>query len=59
MEIPENRKAKPGFIWQCQACGKKSEDLYGSIGWHSYGWDESCCMNADQVPQTSEDQNHG
>ena len=45
------RYAAPGFIWQCQACGKTSEtDAYGIEGKHSYGWDESCSLNCVQIP---------
>lgn len=39
-----------GQIWQCQACGKTSEDLYGINGKHSRGWDISCVLNAILVP---------
>lgn len=40
------RMAPKGKTWECQACGKKSDDLYGIEGKHSYGWDESCMLNA-------------
>lgn len=47
------RYAKPGFIWQCQACGKTSEtDAYGIEGRHDRGWDESCALNCVQVAAT-------
>lgn len=49
-DIPENRRAPTGMIWRCQACGKTAEDLYGMIGRRSYGWDESCILNAAPVP---------
>lgn len=45
-EIPEARRAPKGHIWQCVHCGKAAEDKYGMIGWHSYGWDESCTLNS-------------
>lgn len=48
--IPENRRASEGRVWQCCACGKLSEDLYGMIGRTGAGWDESCMLNAKQVP---------
>ncbi len=45
------RFAEPGFVWQCQACGKISEtDAYGIEGKHDRGWDESCALNCVQVP---------
>lgn len=49
-EIPEDRRAAPGNIWQCRACGKKAEDEYGIVGWHDRGYDESCVLNSEQVP---------
>lgn len=49
-QIPESRQAPAGHIWQCHACGKTAEDLYGIIGEHSYGWDESCVLNAAPAP---------
>jgi hypothetical protein len=52
-EIPENRRAPDGMIWECRACAKKAEDRYGIIGWHSYGYDESCALNA--VPVSNPD----
>jgi len=47
--IPPDRYPGEGMVWQCGACGKRSEDLYGMIGWHDYGWDESCMLNAVKV----------
>lgn len=41
----KERIAKPGTIWVCGACGKTSRDLYGDKG-SSWGWDESCMLNA-------------
>ena len=52
VEIPEDRRAPSGHVWKCGACGKKSADLYGIVGHHSYGWDESCVLNAVAVPLT-------
>ena len=34
-------------IWVCVACGKTSEDKYGTVN-TSYGWDISCCLNAQE-----------
>lgn len=48
-QIPGDRRPPDGMIWQCAACGKRSEDRYGMVGWHSYGWDESCMLNAVSV----------
>lgn len=56
-EIPEDRRSPEGMIWQCGACGKKSEDRYGLLGWHSYGWDESCMLNCSPVVDTRESTN--
>lgn len=50
-EIPENRRPPAGMIWQCAACGKQAEDLYGMIGWRSGRWDESCMLNAVAIPR--------
>ncbi len=47
----EHRRAKPGYVWWCSACGKYSaEDSHGTIGKHWRGWDVSCAMHAIQVP---------
>lgn len=53
--IPENRRAPEGMIWQCRACGKEAEDLYGMVGWRTRGWDESCMLNAVPVPKQGAD----
>ena len=46
-----DRYAPPGFIWQCQACGKTSDyDSYGTEGKYSRGWDESCALNCALIP---------
>lgn len=42
----EERMAPADGIWVCAACGKTAEDRYGQKGVHSYGWDESCMLNA-------------
>lgn len=44
-----NEIAPEGMVYQCQACGKKSRDLYGDQK-INYGWDESCMLNAALVP---------
>ena len=41
-----NGIAPEGTIYVCGACGKTSEDRFGMVGEHSYGWDESCMMNS-------------
>ena len=41
--------AEEGNLWVCLACGKTSESKYGISGKHSYGWDVSCMMNAEEV----------
>jgi hypothetical protein len=48
-QIPANRVPAKGYCWACAACGKLAADLYGIIGPHSYGYDESCALNAIQV----------
>lgn len=50
-----NKKAKDGHVWVCTACGKRSDWLYGFAGDNdackcSSGWDESCMLNAVEVP---------
>jgi len=47
LEEKDCRIAPDGFIWVCRYCGKKAEDRYGLDGWHDYGWDESCMLNAE------------
>lgn len=41
-----NEDAPEGSVWVCTACGKMARDKYGfkPISW---GWDESCMLNAD------------
>ena len=41
-----DRIAPAGAIWVCAACGKTAKDRYGLEGKHSFGWDESCALNA-------------
>jgi len=40
-----NKVAGEGEVWVCGSCGKRSKDLYGDQT-ISYGWDESCMINA-------------
>ena len=40
-----NQLAEEGQVFVCGACGKRSKDLYGAQR-ISYGWDESCMLNA-------------
>jgi len=44
-----NETAPEGFVFQCQACGKRSKDKYGfdKIDW---GYDESCMLNSTLMP---------
>lgn len=37
--------APKGKVWVCRACGKKSTNKANPT--FSYGWDESCFMNAE------------
>ncbi len=34
--------APDGWVWQCQACGKRTHNRFGLDG----GWDEACMLNA-------------
>lgn len=43
-----NKVADTGKIWVCLACGKTSQDHYGTMG-RSHGWDESCMMNSIEI----------
>jgi hypothetical protein len=45
-----NDSAKEGHIFVCAACGKRSRDRYGEQR-ISRGWDESCMMNAVELPE--------
>jgi len=49
--MQEERMAPDGSIWVCRRCGKTAEDRYGIEGKHSYGWDESCTLNAVLCPK--------
>ena len=40
-----NRLARPGTVFVCPACGKRSHDKYGTLAIDD-GWDESCMMHA-------------
>jgi len=42
----EPRKAPPGSVWVCQACGKYSKDRFGDDPVKSRGWDASCMLNS-------------
>jgi hypothetical protein len=44
---PPEKDAPSGKVWQCMACGKKASNKYS--GGISYGWDVSCCVNAELV----------
>lgn len=44
--MADNRMAPADGIWVCRACGKTAVDRYGMIGPYTYGWDESCALNA-------------
>lgn len=48
------RLAPDGFMWVCQACGKKSRTKYGFDDENNptadRGWDESCMLNSQLVP---------
>lgn len=50
-QVPEDRRAPEGKIWQCHACGKKAVDKYGIIGYRSQGWDESCMLNSSLIEE--------
>lgn len=44
--MSDDRFAPDDGIWVCGACGKTATDRYGIEGEHTYGWDESCMLNA-------------
>ena len=46
-----NKDAPEGHVYVCMACGKQSNDKYGFKA-ISYGWDESCMMNAVLHPRS-------
>jgi hypothetical protein len=41
---PPEQDAPVGTVWVCGACGKQASNRYD--GGISYGWDESCMLNA-------------
>jgi hypothetical protein len=47
-----NEIAPDGYVFQCAACGKRSKDKYGYQKL-DYGYDESCMLNSNLVPEQS------
>jgi hypothetical protein len=47
-----NRLARPGTVYACSCCGKRSRDHYGTQP-IDHGWDESCMMNCYLVRENS------
>lgn len=47
------RLSGKNHVWRCNACGKISQDLVGERGYHDYGWDVSCAMNAGRIEISS------
>lgn len=45
-----NREAHAGWVFQCQACGKRSRDVFGDKSLDR-GWDESCMLNCQLVKE--------
>jgi hypothetical protein len=45
-----NKTADPGNVFVCTACGKMSNDRYGTDP-VSPGWDESCMLNSIELPK--------
>jgi hypothetical protein len=41
-----NKFAQTGEVYVCLACGKRSQDKYGTKP-ISHGWDASCMLNCD------------
>lgn len=41
-----NKTAPDGSVWVCLACGKRSNDQYGTLAL-TPGWDESCALNCE------------
>jgi hypothetical protein len=46
-----NEVAKPGFVFVCLACGKRSRDKYGDNPIDA-GWDESCMMHSEEFAES-------
>jgi len=46
-----NLIAKDGWVWRCNACGKRSRDMYGCQP-IDRGFDESCAINCSLVKET-------
>jgi hypothetical protein len=46
-----NEVAKPGFVFVCLACGKRSRDKYGDDPIDA-GWDESCMLHAEELAES-------
>jgi len=44
-----NEIAPEGYVFRCQACGKRSRDKYG-LDKIDYGYDESCMLNSALEP---------
>jgi hypothetical protein len=47
-----NRLARPGTVYACPCCGKRSRDRYGTKP-IDRGWDESCMLNCCLVREDS------
>ncbi|HUO75509.1 MAG TPA: hypothetical protein VMU12_01140 [Candidatus Paceibacterota bacterium] len=47
-----NRMARPGTVFVCGACGKRSHDRYGTKA-IDHGWDTSCMTWAQLVDDDS------
>jgi len=45
-----NETAKPGHVFICLACGKRSRDRWGERK-IDRGWDESCMMHSHEVTE--------
>lgn len=54
----ENEVAPEGWVWRCNACGKRSRDLYG-FQRIDRGYDEACVLNAVLVPAETDDSSFG
>jgi len=47
--MSEDTEAPRGHFWVCLACGKYSRNRH--VGTHSRGWDVSCAINANLIPE--------